>query len=293
MSTSPRWKNQLIIFLALTSLAGAGIALHQHRKLVDLQNNGQLTVINTTTKAVVPKAYLDSPATKPDSTETASGDELVAAAEASTQRQDRSTRGAEMAAKMAELMKDPDFVAALQIQQRARLDNRYADLFKKLNLPPAQLAALQDLLIERQNAWQDVMASARETGLDPRENRDQLREMTQSLQAEVDASIKAQLGDATYDAYQQYDATQSQRSLVNQLNQKLTYSGTALGSSQSDQLVNIIASNGGTLNEQTINLARGLLTSDQVTALEQIYSEQAASALIREKTGGGGGGRGR
>lgn len=292
MSTSPRWKNNLIAFLALTTVGGAGLALYQHRQIVDLRNSGQLTVINTAPTTTAPKAYLSGTDAESPKAEATPDPVETPAANTETDNNRRGNRGAEFAARMKELMQDPDFVAAWQIQQRARLDNRYADLFRKLNLPADQLAKFQDLLIERQNAWQDVMATARETGLDPRENRDELRQMVQSLQSEIDSTIKTELGDSVYSAYQQYDSTQNQRNVVSQLNQKLVYSGSTLTSAQSDQIVSIISQNGGSLDEQTINLVSGLLTADQTAALKQIYAEQAASALVRSKMGGGPGGPG-
>ncbi len=293
MSTSPRWKNQAIAFLAVTTAAGAGLAIHQHRQIAELERSSQVTVINGAQTTAAPKAYLSAD-TRPAAAAPAefAAPALPGDEEPGAEGEGRGSRGGDRnnwTARMNELMQDPDFVAAWQIQQRARLDGRYADLFKKLNLPPAQLARLQDLLTERQNVWRDVMISARESGLDPRENRDQLREMANQLQAEVDSNIKSELGDSVYDAYQQYDSTQSQRGVVNQLNRKLSYSGTQLGEAQSQQLVNIIATNGGQLNQQTINLSRGLLTADQVAALEQIYAEQSANAVVREKMRGGGG----
>jgi len=295
MSTTPRWKNQLITLLALTTVAAGGLALHQHRQLTELERNGRLSVITTTSTPAAPKAYLDGN-TRPSPTETVAAEDdndigglLSDDAAAQQPRQGGNDRRRDWAARMTQLMEDPDFVEAWKIQQRARLDGRYADLFRQLNLPPDRLARFQDLLIERQNAWQDVMTTARQNGLNPRENRDELREMTRALQAEVDATIKAELGDQTYAAYQTYDSTQAQRNVVNQLNQKLTYSGSSLSTAQSRQLVTIIANNGGSLNDQTINLAQGLLTADQTAALRQIYAEQSAAAIVREKMRSGGG----
>lgn len=293
MSTSPRWKNQAIVFLAITTAAGAGLAIYQQRQITELERSSQVTVINSSPVNAAPKAYLTTPQTAPAPSDTGIMPptlEEETGPDGEAPRPGGGNRN-NWTARMNELMQDPDFVQAWQIQQRSRLDGRYADLFKQLNLPPAQLARLQDLLMERQNVWRDVMAGARDSGLNPRENRDQLREMANQLQAEIDSTIKSELGDSIYASYQQYDATQSQRSVVNQLNRKLSYAGSALGEAQSQQLVNIIATNGGQLNEQTINLSRGLLTADQVAALQQIYAEQSAAALVREKMGNGGRGR--
>src|SRR5207245_2704367 len=86
-----------------------------------------------------------------------------------------------------------------------------------------------------------VMAAARSEGLTGRENRDQIRELVQNAQNEVDSTIRSTLGDAAFAQYQSYEATQPQRAVVSQLEQRLSYSSTPLSDTQSQQLVQILA----------------------------------------------------
>jgi hypothetical protein len=202
---------------------------------------------------------------------------------------------------MAELMKDPEFVSALKVEQESRIENRYGALFKQLNLPADKIAALKNLLIERDNARRDVMASAVAQKLDPRdpETRTQLRELTEQMQAEVDTNIKSTIGETAYAQLETYKATQPQRSAVSGLNEKLSLIGQPLTDSQSQQLTRILAET-GTVNgrnvvitDQTISVARGVLMPAQVETLIKFQAQQAAEQLIESKTRGSFSGEGR
>ena len=57
-------------------------------------------------------------------------------------------------------LNNPETLRALNAKFREQVDARYAALFKTLNLPPAQLAQLKDLLVERQAATVDVAGAA-------------------------------------------------------------------------------------------------------------------------------------
>lgn len=195
-----------------------------------------------------------------------------------------------MGAQMAELMKDPEFAAAMKIEQEARLDSRYGALFKQLNLPPAQLAEFKALLAEREAAGRDVWMTAREQGLDPRTSRDQLRELSASIQAEVDASIKATLGDSVYSALETYNSTGPQRNTVNDFARRLDYSGQPLNAAQAAQLTTILANTGTAsgrnvlITDATISQAAGVLTSTQLENLKSQQAEQQARLVIEAKT---------
>lgn len=202
----------------------------------------------------------------------------------------RGQGGARFAAQMAELLKDPEFAAAWKIEQAARIEERYGDLFKQLNLPPDQLAALKDLLIERENAGRDVWASAAAQGLNPREARDQLRQLTADLQAEVDANIEARFGASTITALDTYNSSASQRAAVNTINQRFTTAGMALNPSQSQQLTRILADTGTQsgrtvlITDATISRAQAVLMPAQVETLKKYQAEQQARQVIAEKT---------
>ncbi len=289
---SPHAKNYVIAFLACTTLGAAALALQTRRQLAEARNAPSLEIKRsefTSTTAPVPIAQ--PPAAPP------AVDELPAP-EASPERPDndgpanRGQRGggAQFAARMAEFMKDPDFAAAMKLDQEARLDARYGALFKQLNLPPAQLAELKALLAERESAGRDVWMTAREQGIDPRVNRDQLRELSQDIQDEVNANIKATLGDNVFNALEAYNATSQQRNTVNDFARRLDYSSQPLNSAQAAQLTTILANTGTVsgrtvlITDATISQAAGVLTPAQLADLKSQQAEQQARQIIEAKT---------
>jgi hypothetical protein len=305
---SSKLKNYLILFLACTTV-GVGFQLFRARQqLADARKAPSLEVkkteINTSAAPAptlvdrAPEAPAASPVAEPSET-------APAGAPPDRQGGPGGNRGARFGAAMAELMKDPEFAAALKLDQEARIDNRYSTLFKQLNLPPEQLAALKSLLAERENANRDVWASAAAQGLNPRDNRDELRQLTADLQAEVDENIKTTLGENVYGAIENYNNTAPQRNVVSDFNQKLAITGASLSDSQSQQLTNIIAETAQSsgrnviITDATIARAQAVLTPAQVSTLTQLQAEQNARQIINEKTqalrqqvGGGGGGWG-
>lgn len=144
---------------------------------------------------------------------------------------------------MRDLMNKPEVQAMLAQQQKAALDSRYAALFKNLNLSPEQADKLKSLLIERQASRQDVFEAARAQGIDPRENPEAFRKLMADTRNEVEGSIKSLLGDTGYAQLQNYEQTMPQRGLVNDIQQRLSYTNTPLTASQAEQLVQILAAN--------------------------------------------------
>lgn len=302
-------KNYLIVLLALATVSASLIAWTQSRRLTALE--ADLLKASAAATAVKPKSapvaaeFAGKPATA--AVTPAEGDPAAPADEAAGQNRQRNNNRPNFAA----LMANPEFAKAMSIQQRAALDARYADLFKQLKLSPAQLEKFKDLLVERQNARMDVMATAREQGLDPRANRDELNKMTAEAQAEVDAAIKTSLGESVYNQYQTYDATQPQRALVSQVNSILGYSSTPLNETQSAFLVTALSTgttataeqaggpgnwggggNRATITDAVIEQAQAVLFPAQVEVLKQVQAEQQAQQKVRElmRANGGGGG---
>jgi acyl-CoA synthetase (AMP-forming)/AMP-acid ligase II len=287
---SPQAKNYVIAFLACTTLGAAALVVQTRQQLADVRDNPSLEIKRSdiivaaapaplsVTPPVLPAALPDAPVADDP------------AAERLEPGQGRGQRGGgQFSAQMAELMQDPEFAAAMKLEQEARLDARYGALFKQLNLPPAQLAELKALLAEREAAGRDVWMTAREQGLDPRANRDQLRELSASLQDEVNANIKANLGETVYNALETYNATSPQRETVAIFERRLQYS-QPLNSAQSAQLTTILANTGTVsgrnvlITDATISQAAGVLTSDQLTDLRAQQAEQQARLLIEAKT---------
>ena len=289
-------KNYLIILLAVATACASGIAWSQARRLTALQDELLKTAAAATAVKHRPApvaAEFTRPA--PAATPAATAEVEPAAAEEPAAQRPRGNNNNRP--NFAALMNNPEFARAMTLQQRAALDSRYAALFKQLKLPPEQLEKLKSLLVERQNARMDVMLAARENGMNPRESRDELRKLTDEAQAEVDANIKASLGESVYNQYQNYENTQSQRSLVSQLDQRLAYSSTPLSEHQSAFLVKALAETGttesagpggwgggnrATITDTVIAQAQSVLTSDQVAALKQLQIEQQAQQQVRD-----------
>lgn len=307
-------KNYLVAFFALTTVVAGGVAWQLNRKLHELQLASQQAVDD---RAAWQKQLSDAEKRRGElEAELATLREGGAGASAMNveagpsdlpgprgRRDFRENPGRNLAA----MLEDPEFAKAWSTQQKAQLDNRYADLFRKLNLSPAELEKFKSLLVEKQTAMMDVMAAARAEGINGREGRDQLRQLVQETQSELDASIKAMLGDSGYAQYKSYEQTMPQRNTVNQLEQRLSYGGTPLQDAQADQLVQILAETsprrsspmtaavgalgpqanmffggGNTITNDAINRAQGVLTTDQVAALQQLQSEQQAQRQISE-----------
>jgi hypothetical protein len=211
------------------------------------------------------------------------------------------------------MMDNPEFQKLVSTQQRGALDTRYAALFRNLNLSPAQLEQFKNLLVEKRTAVADVMAAARSQGLTGRESRDELRALVDNAQSEVDANIRATIGEAAFAQYQGFEQTQAQRAVVSQLEQRLSYSGTPLTPQQTEQLVQVLAANpseqgnvaraggirtpagrigfggtgGATITDSALAQSATVLAASQVQALQQIRQEQQAqqqiSQLVREQ----------
>lgn len=152
-------------------------------------------------------------------------------------------RGMQQMNAVRELMNKPEVQAMVSLQQRAEIDRRYAPLFKSLNLPVEQIEKLKTLLAERTTTMQDVMAASAEQGINPRENPEAFRKLIANAQNEINNSIRATIGDNSFAQLSGYEQTMPQRQVVNELQQRLSYTNTPLTPAQADQLVGILAAN--------------------------------------------------
>lgn len=305
-------KNIAIIFLAASTL-GLGVQLFRTRQqLADARKAPTLQVKRSEIKvAAAPEQLVAPPATTPapaDAPADGNSDNGPGPGGPGARG------GRNFGAQMAEFLKDPEVAAAMKIEQEARLEQRYGALFKQLNLPADKLAELKTMLSERDNAMRDVMATAASQGLNPRDNRDELRKLTSEMQAEVDNNIKSTFGDSVVSALSTYNTTAPQRATVNELNQKLAYMSQPLNDTQSQMLTTILAETGQTTGGQggggggwagggggggrfniggnnngvlvtdaTIARAQGVLMPSQVEALKKLQAEQQAQQLLQTK----------
>ena len=207
------------------------------------------------------------------------------------------------------MMDRPDVQRLVAVQQRSALDGQYSALFRSLGLTPDQLDRFKDLLVEKQTAMMDVFAAAREQGINPRSDPQAYAKLLATAQAEVDGTIRSTIGETAFAKYDGYQQTLPQRSLVDQLEQRLSYSSTPLSAQQSEQMVAILAATtkkttttttnrpmispmagssafGGAvatasrITGATIDQSLGVLAAPQVEALRQLQAEQQAQAAL-------------
>ncbi|HZZ57844.1 MAG TPA: sigma-70 family RNA polymerase sigma factor [Opitutaceae bacterium] len=212
-------------------------------------------------------------------------------------------------------LNSPDMQRLMALQQKFALDSRYAGLFKQLHLGADKLDQLKQLMVSRQMVANDVFGSAVQQGLDPMQDRSELAGLVKDGEAKVDDEIRSLLGDEDFAAYQSYEQTLPQRSLVQQLQQSLSYSAEPLTDAQADQLVQILAQNpapapaggggarvavsasagsgpgeglppptfmfgGPPISDAAVAAASSLLTPAQLAALQSLQQQQAAMGSI-------------
>ncbi len=285
-----------VAILGLTTITAAGLAYHQFKRAENLSEllaeakleRQALAALKTSDERR--PAFDDDGSSRPaevEPTEVAAIPEVDETDAGPSDQQRRSMRNS-WNQRFQELMDDPTFARAFQLQQRSRLDSRYADLFAQLNLPPATLAKLQALLIERQNTTRDVFLAAREEGFG-RGDGQQLRELVDITQQEIDAEIRATIGEQNFAQFEQYQQTGRQRQLVGQLESRLSYTATPLNAAQSQALTTILADTSvsgdrgrGTaiISEDALVRAQAVLAPDQLAALTALQEEQAAAQTI-------------
>jgi hypothetical protein len=292
-------KNYLIVLLALTTAAGGYISLRQYNELISLRAaklaDAQRDAWNQRRAATPAPAPI---AEKAHEAVDAAADEAHEDQSAPPERRPRRNRG-----DARSFFDNPQAQKLVALQQRAALDGRYAELFKKLRLTPAQLDQFKNLLVEKQSAMMDVMAAARAQGLDPRRDRDEYRALVAQTQAELDNNIQAVLGDGGFSEYQRYQQTLPQRATAEQFAQRLSYTSTPLSALQTEQLIQIFSQTskpspadaaargnflsslgmgggGVAISDGALTQAQGVLSPDQLAALQQFQQEQVTQQQL-------------
>ena len=244
-------KTYLLVILAFTTLGGAAFAWKQYQELIQLraaalgtEERGdfqkRLWAAEKRAKDLADQlAALRNRSSGEDSL-AESGDPANPGNPARADRRDRGPGGPGGFGNVMNALQKPEIQRLIATQQKAQLDARYASLFKNLNLAPAQLEKFKNLLVERQTSMMDVMTAAREQGVDPRKDPKGFQQLVAGTQAEIDASIKAAIGDTAYSQYKGYEQTAPQRATTDQLSQRLSYSATPLTADQSAAMLQIL-----------------------------------------------------
>jgi hypothetical protein len=212
----------------------------------------------------------------------------------------------------ASMANNPEFQKLLAIQGKGRITQTYAALFKQLNLTPEQLNQFQQLLSDKQQALMDAMQAARDQGLSPRTDPETYKAAINQAVSQSDTQIQQMLGDAAYQEYQQYQQTLPERNVVNSLQQQLSYTQTPLTDDEASQMIGLLqqtqpqragsgtagTSNGGDagpspmslingggtarVTDDSVSQASSILSSAQVSALQQIQQQQQAQQQMQQ-----------
>ncbi len=242
-------KNLLLGLFAAAAIAASVLAWRQYTELVELRGSVlagndrdelQARISELQRQNQDLQAAFDQAASLPPA---ASDPEPPPVAPSDVVRpEERGDRGDRRAA-FREMMANPEVQGLISSAERAGVEIRYAALFRSLNLSPDQAERLKALLVDRQNSRRDVIAALEQQGLNPRSDPEAFRKMVADAEAAVDTSLRSVLGESGYQQLTQYERTQPQRNLVGTLQQHLSSSDAPLSHAQSEQLVQILASN--------------------------------------------------
>ncbi|MFT3784115.1 MAG: sigma-70 family RNA polymerase sigma factor [Nibricoccus sp.] len=119
------------------------------------------------------------------------------------------------------------------LTNRKLFDPRYAALYRHLHLAPSDLEKLKDLLAER--GWDQTveLSFARKNGLAEMRNIE-TRLVMAAASVEVNARIRALLGETSYAYFERYDRSSVLRNLFSRFTEELEYLGVPMSDEQMD-----------------------------------------------------------
>ena len=243
-------KNLSLVLLAAVALVSAGFAWRQRAELDALRAaaaSDDRAALQRRAAAAEKRAQdlaAELAAARAKSAEPRTATAAKAdAPKAMTEVAEKAPNVRSLMANATNLMNRPEVQRMMAMSQKAALDGSHSTLFKQLALAPEKLEQLKKLMVERQTVGSDVLAAAVQQGLDPVQNRAEIRKLSADAQTKVDSEIKSLLGDGDYSRYQNYQTTLPQRNVANQLAQSLSYTANPLSDTQAEQLVQILAAN--------------------------------------------------
>src|ERR1017187_8255843 len=227
--------------LAAFALGALLLEWHERQVIQDLRANG----VTSEERASLQKAAWDN-AKKVHELEAQLSSRAAASAGAALAgasdrvSSDNRTLG-DAAAEWLNRLDDPEIRRLMDLQRTANIKRQYSGFFKSAHLTPDQIAQFTQLMIERQNAANDVLVAATQQGINPMQDPEEFRQMVSSAQIEVDSQIQSAFGADTYAQFQSFQQAQDQRGVVNQLAQDLSLTDAPLTDAQRDQVTQIVA----------------------------------------------------
>ena len=190
------------------------------------------------------------------------------------------------AAEWLNRLDDPEIRRLMDLQRTANIKRQYSGFFKSAHLTPDQIAQFTQLMIERQNAANDVLVAATQQGINPMQDPEEFRQMVSSAQIEVDSQIQSAFGADTYAQFQSFQQAQGQRGVVNQLAQDLSLTDAPLTDAQRDQVTQIVAQTnekgGSSITADTLARAQAVLAPAQMQALQNLQQLQQSNRQLQQ-----------
>lgn len=123
--------------------------------------------------------------------------------------------------------------------QRAALDAIYVPLFRKLGLSPAEIQAVEDLIVQHREQQNDIMATIRKQGLSMSDTT--VRKLFSDARTEYVKAQTALLGVEGYQKLREFDRTSTLREMVSGIAGSATVAGVPFTPVEAERLVQLMA----------------------------------------------------
>jgi hypothetical protein len=277
MATAKSTFGILAGILLVLVLAGIALSWRQARQLRALRSAAAEAAADPVAKELA-RANQQIVALNANQTKAASaGPKAVLRSSAAVTNDSFSPGSKSFAAAYNAAMEDPQFRALMAKAEKARLNIAYSQLFKKLGLPPEQLNQFEELLIDKQQSVEDAIRSGDAHDMD----RQSVQKAVLASQEPINADIHSLLGEDGYAAYQNYEETRGQRTVVDQLRQDLTGSENALTDDKASQLVQLFYQE-SPINPDILRATAGLATKEGAGIRDRDYSSPIPDQLLTQ-----------
>jgi hypothetical protein len=221
----------LPIFLLLTTAAGAVLSVYLYRENRSLQ----AALEETNREVPRPEDTQEIKSVESAVVVAAPPQETVEAA-----REEPGTRPPDRFDRFRQMMENPDFQSAMLERSKTRIERDFARLFRTMDLDEEGVEIFKTLLAERSMLERQAAFQSRAARGDPEAMLEAELMLEESL-AQIDQSLAEVLGEEDYVAYDYYQDTLPQRRSVDELAQRLSYSGTPLTEERAEVLVGVMA----------------------------------------------------
>lgn len=170
---------------------------------------------------------------------------------------------------------------------------RYEKFFKSQKFEPGQIAAMTDLLRERQQSALDAVNVALAQGLKDQENLPAIRKAVKDAQQDIESQLENEFGKEAIQALRRYDETTPQRNTVEAFKNILQNTDDRITDDQAARLIEVLArtqepdDGGGVgrlvygsinyhskLTPATVTAAASILSASQLEALKGMLRQQ-------------------